>query len=71
MLLLLSARLTGECTEQTYSAATLVEVLHTATLVHDDVVDEAETRRGLPSINSIWRNKISVLMGDYLFSKPL
>ena len=71
MLLLLSARMSGPCTEQTYSAATLVEVLHTATLVHDDVVDEAETRRGLPSINSIWRNKISVLIGDYLFSKAL
>ncbi|MEA3288239.1 MAG: polyprenyl synthetase family protein [Candidatus Marinimicrobia bacterium] len=71
MLLLLSAKLNGACTEQTYSAATLVEVLHTATLVHDDVVDEAETRRGLPSINSIWRNKISVLIGDYLFSKAL
>jgi len=71
MLLLLSAKLSGDCTEQTYSAATLVEVLHTATLVHDDVVDEAETRRGLPSINSIWRNKISVLIGDYLFSKAL
>lgn len=71
MLLILSAKLNGECSEQTYSAATLVEVLHTATLVHDDVVDEAETRRGLPSINSIWRNKISVLIGDYLFSKAL
>lgn len=71
MLLLLSAKLSGDCTEQTYSAATLVEVLHTATLVHDDVVDEAETRRGLPSINSIWRNKVSVLIGDYLFSKAL
>ncbi len=71
MLLLLSAKLNGACNEQTYSAATLVEVLHTATLVHDDVVDEAETRRGLPSINSIWRNKISVLIGDYLFSKAL
>lgn len=71
MLLLLSAKISGECNEQTYSAATLVEVLHTATLVHDDVVDEAETRRGLPSINSIWRNKISVLIGDYLFSKAL
>jgi len=71
MLLLLAAKLNGECNEQTYSAATLVEVLHTATLVHDDVVDEAETRRGLPSINSIWRNKISVLIGDYLFSKAL
>jgi len=71
MLLILAARLNGECNERTYSAATLVEVLHTATLVHDDVVDEAETRRGLPSINSIWRNKVSVLIGDYLFSKAL
>lgn len=71
MLLLLSARLNGECNDTTYAAATLVEVLHTATLVHDDVVDEAETRRGLPSINSIWRNKVSVLIGDYLFSKAL
>ncbi|MCF7808843.1 MAG: polyprenyl synthetase family protein [Candidatus Marinimicrobia bacterium] len=71
MLLLLSAKLNGECSEKTYAAASLVEVMHTATLVHDDVVDEAETRRGLPSINSIWRNKISVLIGDYLFSKAL
>ena len=71
MLLLLSAKLSGECNETTYAAATLVEVLHTATLVHDDVVDEAETRRGIPSINSIWRNKVSVLIGDYLFSKAL
>jgi len=71
MLLLLAARLNGECNERTYAAATLVEVLHTATLVHDDVVDEAETRRGIPSINSIWRNKVSVLIGDYLFSKAL
>jgi len=71
MLLLLAAKLNGECSDQTYAVATLVEVLHTATLVHDDVVDEAETRRGLPSINSIWRNKISVLIGDYLFSKAL
>lgn len=71
MLLLLAAKLRGECTPDTYRAACLVEALHTATLVHDDVVDEAETRRGLPSINSIWRNKVSVLIGDYLFSKAL
>jgi len=71
LLLLLAAKLKGECSEDTYRAASLVEALHTATLVHDDVVDEAETRRGLPSINSIWRNKVSVLIGDYLFSKTL
>ena len=71
LLLLLAAKLRGECASDTYRAACLVEALHTATLVHDDVVDEAETRRGLPSINSIWRNKVSVLIGDYLFSKAL
>jgi octaprenyl-diphosphate synthase len=71
MLLVLAAKLGGECTDQTYTSASLIEVLHTATLIHDDVVDEAETRRGLPSINSIWRNKISILIGDYLFSKAL
>ncbi len=71
MLLLLCAKLNGSCNQNTYRAATLVEVLHTATLIHDDVVDEAETRRGLPSLNSIWRNKVSVLIGDYLFSKAL
>ena len=71
MLLLLAAKLRGDCNADSYRAACLVEALHTATLVHDDVVDEAETRRGLPSINSIWRNKVSVLIGDYLFSKAL
>ncbi len=71
MLLLLSARLCGDPTGNTYQAAVLVELIHTATLIHDDVVDGAEIRRGLPSINAVWKNKISVLMGDYLFSKAL
>jgi len=70
-LVLLSAKTVGEINESTYRAAILVELLHTATLIHDDVVDSAETRRGLPSINSIWKNKIAVLMGDYLLSRGL
>ncbi|MCG8605433.1 polyprenyl synthetase family protein [bacterium] len=52
-------------------AAAIMELLHTATLVHDDVIDNSDRRRGMPSINSIWKNKVSVLMGDYLFSKAL
>ncbi len=48
-----------------------MEILHTATLVHDDVVDDADTRRGFPSINAVWKNKIAVLMGDYLLSRGL
>lgn len=71
MLVLLSARLCGEPTQNSYQAAVLMELLHTATLVHDDVVDGAEMRRGIASINAVWKNKISVLMGDYLFSKAL
>jgi octaprenyl-diphosphate synthase len=57
--------------DSTYRAAALVELLHTATLVHDDVVDEANTRRGFFSINALWKNKIAVLVGDYLLSKGL
>ncbi|MBI9072852.1 MAG: polyprenyl synthetase family protein [Melioribacteraceae bacterium] len=71
LLVLLAANLSGGITERSYRGATLVELLHTATLVHDDVVDSADKRRGLPSINSIWKNKISVLMGDYLLSRGL
>ncbi len=71
MFVLLSAKLTGEVTDKTYRAASLVELLHTATLMHDDVVDEAYERRGFFSINALWKNKISVLMGDYLLSKGL
>jgi octaprenyl-diphosphate synthase len=68
---LLSAKLCGTPNEQSYRAAALLELLHTATLVHDDVVDDAETRRGFFSINAIWKNKIAVLVGDYLLSKGL
>lgn len=71
MFVFLSARLNGEVNESTYRAAALVELLHTATLVHDDVVDESMERRGFFSINAIWKNKIAVLVGDYLLSKGL
>jgi len=71
LLVMLSAKLCGEINESTYRAATLIELLHTATLVHDDVVDDADTRRGLASINAVWKNKVSVLMGDYLLSRGL
>lgn len=68
---LLSARLFGPITEKSYRAASLVELLHTATLVHDDVVDESNERRGFFSINALWKNKVAVLVGDYLLSKGL
>lgn len=71
MFVLLSARLHGDINESTYRAAALVELLHTATLVHDDVVDESFERRGFFSINAMWKNKIAVLVGDYLLSKGL
>ncbi|WP_143304928.1 polyprenyl synthetase family protein [Chitinophaga vietnamensis] len=72
MFVLLSARLfSNDIQESTYRAAALVELLHTATLVHDDVVDDANQRRGLFSINALWKNKIAVLVGDYLLSKGL
>ena len=71
MFVLLSAKLGGEINEQTYRAASLVELLHTATLVHDDVVDDSMERRGFFSINALWKNKIAVLVGDYLLSKGL
>ena len=68
LLVIMSAKLAGDIS---YRGAILVELLHTATLVHDDVVDSAEKRRGLPSINAIWKNKIGVLMGDYLLARGL
>ena len=71
MFVFLSAKLHGEINESTYRAAALVELLHTATLVHDDVVDESYERRGFFSINAVWKNKIAVLVGDYLLSKGL
>src|SRR4051812_46240665 len=71
MFVLLSAKLGGPVNDATYRAASLVELLHTATLVHDDVVDDAMERRGFFSINALWKNKIAVLIGDYLLSKGL
>ncbi|MGN6615882.1 MAG: polyprenyl synthetase family protein [Ilyomonas sp.] len=71
MFVLLSAKLGGEINTSTYRAASLVELLHTATLVHDDVVDDSLERRGFFSINALWKNKIAVLVGDYLLSKGL
>jgi octaprenyl-diphosphate synthase len=71
LLVIVSARTIAEPTPASYQAAVVVELLHTATLVHDDVVDEAELRRGFPTINKIWKNKISILMGDYLLAKSL
>ncbi len=71
MFVLLSAKLGGEISTATYRAASLVELLHTATLVHDDVVDESPERRGFFSINALWKNKVAVLVGDYLLSKGL
>lgn len=71
MFVFLSAKISGPINESTYRAAALVELLHTATLVHDDVVDESLERRGYFSVNAIWKNKIAVLVGDYLLSKGL
>ena len=68
---LLSARQFGPLNEAAYTAASLVELLHTATLVHDDVVDNSDRRRGFFSINALWKNKVAVLVGDYLLSKGL
>ena len=71
MFVLLSAKLNGEINDASYRAASLVELLITATLVHDDVVDDTLERRGFFSINALWKNKIAVLVGDYLLSKGL
>ena len=71
ILVFLTASLFGEITEQTYRVATFVEMLHTATLLHDDVVDRADTRRGIPSVNARWDNTSAVLAGDYLLAKAL
>ena len=71
LLVFLGARLHGQVTESTYTAAALVELMHTATLVHDDVVDQADYRRGFFSINALWKNKVAVLVGDFLLSKVL
>ncbi len=71
MFVFLAARTMGEINDKTYHAASLVELLHTATLVHDDVVDDSMKRRGFFSINALWKNKIAVLVGDYLLSRGL
>jgi len=71
MLVFLSAKLTGTISEASYVSATLIELLHTATLIHDDVVDETYQRRGLFSINALWKSKIAVLVGDYFLSRGL
>jgi len=71
ILTLLCARLCGNPTKNTYKAAAMMELLHVATLIHDDIVDDAKMRRGKPSIKQIWKNKISVLMGDFILSKAL
>ncbi len=66
-----SAGVFGDITDRTYRAASLIELLHTATLIHDDVVDDSNERRGFFSLNALWKNKISVLVGDYLLSRGL
>lgn len=71
MFVFLSAGVCGQINESTYRGASLIELLHTATLVHDDVVDDSQYRRGFFSINALWKNKIAVLVGDYLLSRGL
>ncbi|MCE3280827.1 MAG: Polyprenyl synthetase [Bacteroidetes bacterium] len=71
MFVFLSAKVCGEMNESTYRAASLIELLHTATLVHDDVVDDSNERRGFFSVNALWKNKIAVLVGDFLLSRGL
>ncbi|NQU81886.1 MAG: polyprenyl synthetase family protein, partial [Bacteroidetes bacterium] len=71
MFVFLTAKLSGKINESSFTAAALIELLHTATLVHDDVVDESFERRGVFSINALWKSKIAVLFGDYLLAKGL
>ncbi len=71
MFVILTAKLLGDINSSTYIAASLIEILHTASLIHDDVVDESHERRGFLSINAIWKSKIAVLLGDYLLSRGM
>src|SRR4030042_2752947 len=71
ILVFLSTKLFGTPNESTYTAAALIEILHTATLIHDDVVDDSNERRGFFSINALWKSKIAVLLGDYLLAKGM
>ena len=68
---LLAAKCLGDVNDSSYDGATAIEMLHTASLIHDDIVDEADSRRGQKSINNVWQNKVSVLVGDYLLSQAL
>ena len=70
-LCILSSKLCGEVNENTYKASSLIEMIHVATLIHDDIVDDADIRRGWPSVHKIWKNKVSILIGDYMFSMAL
>lgn len=71
MLVFLTSKIFGEVNESTYRGAALIELMHTATLVHDDVVDDSDKRRGFFSLNALWKNKVAVLVGDYLLSRVL
>ena len=71
MLVLLTAKLCGEVNQSTIFGALSLELLHTASLIHDDVVDDTLERRGKPSVNARWTNKIAILSGDYILSKSL
>jgi octaprenyl-diphosphate synthase len=71
LLVFLTAKLNGQISEATYIAATFIELLHTASLVHDDVVDDASERRGALSVNALWNSKIAVLVGDYMLSRGM
>jgi octaprenyl-diphosphate synthase len=71
MFVFLTAKLSGDINQSTYIAASLIEILHTASLIHDDVVDDSHERRGFLSINAIWKSKIAVLLGDYLLSRGM
>ena len=71
ILCLLASRLNGKPNNNTYLSASTVEILHVATLLHDDVVDESNIRRGWPTVNSIWKSKLAILIGDYMFSRSL
>ncbi len=71
LLVLLSAKTCGDICDKSYRGAALVELMHTATLIHDDVVDDADRRRGMFSINALWKNKVAVLLGDFLLSRGL
>jgi Geranylgeranyl pyrophosphate synthase len=71
IIVIYSAKLFGNVSDKTHRAAALIELLHTATLVHDDIVDDSDKRRGRFSINALWKNKIAVLVGDYLLSRGM